>query len=216
MTEIPEADQVKPTRTVLPLLYCVHMGVSLGATVLAIWVPMLADIVKHRWRETKREELEALLDEVLAALWQVQEKFPDIEVTSARETLIRIRDNLRDALGIPFTPTNEALLDRRAGCEEAKQRFETLAKQSSDDVLLNRHAEIKRALEQILRGDDLDAGAETNAGEQQAILGAVLISFGLSVKARAEESFLTSELDPSAYESYRRRVPMLIPFLPHR
>jgi len=51
-------------------------------------------------------------------------------------------------------------------------------------------------------------------GTVTAILGAVLISFGLSVKARAEESFLTSELDPSAYESYRRRVPMLIPFLP--
>ena len=53
-------------------------------------------------------------------------------------------------------------------------------------------------------------------GTVTAILGAVLISFGLSVKARAEESFLTSELDPSAYESYRRRVPMLVPFLPHR
>jgi len=53
-------------------------------------------------------------------------------------------------------------------------------------------------------------------GTVTGILGAVLISFGLSVKARAEESFLTSELDPSAYESYRRRVPMLVPFLPHR
>ena len=53
-------------------------------------------------------------------------------------------------------------------------------------------------------------------GTATAILGAVLISFGLSVKARAEENFLTSELDASAYESYRRRVPMLIPFLPHR
>ena len=49
-----------------------------------------------------------------------------------------------------------------------------------------------------------------------AILGAALISFGLSVKAREEEKFLTSELDPSAYDSYRRRVPMLVPFLPHR
>jgi len=52
-------------------------------------------------------------------------------------------------------------------------------------------------------------------GTATAILGAALISFGLSVKAREEEKFLTSELDPSAYESYRRRVPMLIPFLPH-
>ena len=53
-------------------------------------------------------------------------------------------------------------------------------------------------------------------GTATAILGAVLIAFGLSVKAKAEEGFLTSELDPSAYDSYRRRVPMLIPFLPHR
>lgn len=51
-------------------------------------------------------------------------------------------------------------------------------------------------------------------GTATAILGAVLIAFGLWVKARAEEGFLTAELDPSAYESYRRRVPMLIPFLP--
>jgi protein-S-isoprenylcysteine O-methyltransferase Ste14 len=51
-------------------------------------------------------------------------------------------------------------------------------------------------------------------GTAAAILGAVLITFGLSVKARAEESFLSSELDRSAYDSYRRRVPMLIPFLP--
>ena len=53
-------------------------------------------------------------------------------------------------------------------------------------------------------------------GTATAILGAALISFGLSVKAREEEKFLTSELDPSAYKSYRRRVPMLVPFLPHR
>ena len=53
-------------------------------------------------------------------------------------------------------------------------------------------------------------------GTVTAILGAVLIAFGLSIKAKAEEGFLTSELDPSAYDSYRRRVPMLIPFLPHR
>ena len=37
-------------------------------------------------------------------------------------------------------------------------------------------------------------------GTATAILGAALISFGLSVKAREEEKFLTSELDPSAYE----------------
>jgi len=49
-----------------------------------------------------------------------------------------------------------------------------------------------------------------------ALLGAVFIAIGLWVKARAEERFLSAELDPDAYESYRRRVPMLVPFLPHR
>jgi protein-S-isoprenylcysteine O-methyltransferase Ste14 len=46
-----------------------------------------------------------------------------------------------------------------------------------------------------------------------AALGAVLIAIGLWVKARAEERFLLAELGPDAYESYRRRVPMLLPFV---
>jgi len=49
-----------------------------------------------------------------------------------------------------------------------------------------------------------------------AVLGAVLIALGLWLKARTEERFLLTELGPDAYESYRRRVPMLIPFVPHR
>ena len=49
-----------------------------------------------------------------------------------------------------------------------------------------------------------------------ALLGAVLIAIGLWGKARAEERFLLAELGPDAYEFYRRRVPMLIPFVPHR
>jgi protein-S-isoprenylcysteine O-methyltransferase Ste14 len=47
-----------------------------------------------------------------------------------------------------------------------------------------------------------------------ALLGAAVIAFSLWLKARAEERFLTTELGPDAYESYRRRVPMLVPFLP--
>jgi protein-S-isoprenylcysteine O-methyltransferase Ste14 len=46
-----------------------------------------------------------------------------------------------------------------------------------------------------------------------ALLGAVIIAVGLWVKARAEERFLAAELCPDAYESYRRRVPMLVPFV---
>jgi protein-S-isoprenylcysteine O-methyltransferase Ste14 len=51
-------------------------------------------------------------------------------------------------------------------------------------------------------------------GTATAILGAVLISLGMWQKARMEEGFLTAELGAEAYGSYRRRVPMLIPFLP--
>jgi len=49
-----------------------------------------------------------------------------------------------------------------------------------------------------------------------ALVGAVIIALSLGVKARAEERFLTAELDLDSYETYRRRVPMLIPFLPRR
>jgi protein-S-isoprenylcysteine O-methyltransferase Ste14 len=49
-----------------------------------------------------------------------------------------------------------------------------------------------------------------------ALLGAALIIFGLWLKARSEERFLTAELGADTYGSYCRRVPMLIPFLPHR
>ena len=46
-----------------------------------------------------------------------------------------------------------------------------------------------------------------------SLLGALLISFGEWQKARMEERFLSVELGPEAYESYRRRVPMIVPFL---
>jgi len=46
-----------------------------------------------------------------------------------------------------------------------------------------------------------------------ALLGALLIAFGLFQKARIEERFLTAELGADAYGRYCRRVPMLVPFL---
>jgi protein-S-isoprenylcysteine O-methyltransferase Ste14 len=49
-----------------------------------------------------------------------------------------------------------------------------------------------------------------------ALLGALLITFGLWRKARMEEGFLTTELGADAYGRYCRRVPMLVPYLPHR
>jgi hypothetical protein len=47
-----------------------------------------------------------------------------------------------------------------------------------------------------------------------ALIGAFLIVVGFWIKARLEERFLSQELGPETYAAYRRRVPMLIPFLP--
>jgi protein-S-isoprenylcysteine O-methyltransferase Ste14 len=44
-----------------------------------------------------------------------------------------------------------------------------------------------------------------------ALAGGVLVTIGLCLKARIEERFLTAELGPDAYGSYRSRVPMLVP-----
>jgi protein-S-isoprenylcysteine O-methyltransferase Ste14 len=46
------------------------------------------------------------------------------------------------------------------------------------------------------------------------LIGAALIAWGLWLKARVEERFLSAELGEEAYGAYRRRVPMLVPFLP--
>jgi protein-S-isoprenylcysteine O-methyltransferase Ste14 len=46
-----------------------------------------------------------------------------------------------------------------------------------------------------------------------AVAGGVIMIAGLWYKAALEEQFLGNELGPP-YETYRRRVPMLIPFLP--
>ena len=51
-------------------------------------------------------------------------------------------------------------------------------------------------------------------GTITALLGTLMITFGLWRKARMEEGFLTTELGADAYGAYCRRVPMLIPFLP--
>jgi protein-S-isoprenylcysteine O-methyltransferase Ste14 len=53
-------------------------------------------------------------------------------------------------------------------------------------------------------------------GTWVALLGFALIVAGFWVKARLEEGFLATELDPGAYLAYRARVPMLVPFWPIR
>lgn len=47
-----------------------------------------------------------------------------------------------------------------------------------------------------------------------AIVGALVMTFGFWLKARLEERFLREQLGAEAYDSYRRRVPMLLPFGP--
>jgi protein-S-isoprenylcysteine O-methyltransferase Ste14 len=51
-------------------------------------------------------------------------------------------------------------------------------------------------------------------GTVHAVLGAVFLIVGYWMKARLEESFLREQLGADAYDSYRRRVPMLVPFGP--
>jgi protein-S-isoprenylcysteine O-methyltransferase Ste14 len=46
-----------------------------------------------------------------------------------------------------------------------------------------------------------------------ALVGAAVTIFSFWLKARVEESFLSAELGQEAYAAYRRRVPMLVPFL---
>jgi protein-S-isoprenylcysteine O-methyltransferase Ste14 len=49
-------------------------------------------------------------------------------------------------------------------------------------------------------------------GTVWGIIGAVIIAVGLWMKARLEEKWLSRELDPGAYDAYRRRVSMLVPW----
>ncbi|HWA30908.1 MAG TPA: isoprenylcysteine carboxylmethyltransferase family protein [Rhizomicrobium sp.] len=51
-------------------------------------------------------------------------------------------------------------------------------------------------------------------GTPHAYIGAALLIVAYWVKARLEERWLREELGPEAYDAYRRRVPMLLPFGP--
>jgi protein-S-isoprenylcysteine O-methyltransferase Ste14 len=46
------------------------------------------------------------------------------------------------------------------------------------------------------------------------VLGALLVTLGLWMKAKLEERWLREQLDAGAYDDYRRKVPMLVPFGP--
>jgi protein-S-isoprenylcysteine O-methyltransferase Ste14 len=49
-------------------------------------------------------------------------------------------------------------------------------------------------------------------GTALGLVAALIIAFGFWLKARLEEQWLRQELAPEAYDAYRRRVPMLLPF----
>jgi protein-S-isoprenylcysteine O-methyltransferase Ste14 len=51
-------------------------------------------------------------------------------------------------------------------------------------------------------------------GELHTALGAVFLILAYWMKAKLEERFLREELGPEAYDSYRARVPMLVPLSP--
>jgi protein-S-isoprenylcysteine O-methyltransferase Ste14 len=53
-------------------------------------------------------------------------------------------------------------------------------------------------------------------GTALALAGALVIWVGFWIKARLEERFLGVQLGEGAYDAYRRKVPMLIPFWPAR
>ena len=50
-------------------------------------------------------------------------------------------------------------------------------------------------------------------GTPLAFLGAMLVTYGLYLKARVEEQFLREELGAQAYDAYAKRVAMLLPFV---
>ncbi|MGN6152399.1 MAG: methyltransferase family protein [Lysobacteraceae bacterium] len=50
-------------------------------------------------------------------------------------------------------------------------------------------------------------------GTVYGVAGAALVALGLWMKARLEEGWLSAELGADACAAYRRRVPMLVPFL---
>lgn len=51
-------------------------------------------------------------------------------------------------------------------------------------------------------------------GTVPGVVGAIVVTIGVWMKARLEEAWLGTELGAEAYSAYRRRVPMLVPFGP--
>jgi len=56
------------------------------------------------------------------------------------------------------------------------------------------------------------AATAIERGRLEAIAGALVLIAAISLRAKLEERFLRRDLGDESYASYRRRVPMLIPF----
>jgi len=56
------------------------------------------------------------------------------------------------------------------------------------------------------------AATAIDGGRLEALAGALVLVAAISLRAKLEERFLRRDLGDEAYASYRRRVPMLIPF----
>ncbi len=56
------------------------------------------------------------------------------------------------------------------------------------------------------------AATAIERGRLEAVAGALVLIAGISLRAKLEERFLRRDLGDADYSSYRRRVPMLIPF----
>ena len=78
------------------------------------------------------------------------------------------------------------------------------------------HRVVDRALRHRAPSDSTQASYAVFAtaaakGTALGVVGAVLVTVALRMKARIEEDWLRGELGPDAYDAYRRRVPMLVP-----
>jgi protein-S-isoprenylcysteine O-methyltransferase Ste14 len=58
------------------------------------------------------------------------------------------------------------------------------------------------------------AATAAQLGTALAVAGVLVLWVGFWIKARLEERFLRDQLGEGAYDSYRRKVPMLVPFGP--
>jgi protein-S-isoprenylcysteine O-methyltransferase Ste14 len=58
------------------------------------------------------------------------------------------------------------------------------------------------------------AATAAQLGTALAVAGVLVLWVGFWIKARLEERFLRSQLQEGAYDAYRQKVPMLVPFGP--